>query len=84
VQNTYITDECFSQVRYLAFERALLPMILTRMMDALKRVKLKPLLHESPTKIKLCWKQGKCVECENYCMLENMKIILQATFSVGL
>ena len=51
-------------------------MILTGMMDALKRVKLKPLLHESPTKIKLHWKQGKCVEYENYCVLENMKIIL--------
>lgn len=64
-----------SQVCYLDFERAPLLTILTRMMDALKRVKLKALLYESPTKIKLYWKQGKCVECENYFVLENMKII---------
>lgn len=40
-------------------------MILPKMMDALKGVKLKPQLYESPTKIQLCWKWGKCVECED-------------------
>lgn len=80
----YIRDEYFSQVCYLVFERTPLLIILTRMMDALRRVKLKTLLHESPTKIKLHWKQVKCVECENYCVLGNMKIILRACFPVAL
>lgn len=51
-------------------------MILTKMMDALKGVKLKPLLYESPTKIQLRRRWGKCVECEDSCALENTKIII--------
>lgn len=54
------------------------------MMDALKRVKLKPQLYESTTKIQLPWKWGKCVECEDPHVLKNMKIIIWACFSLTL
>lgn len=59
-------------------------MILPKMMDAVKGVKLKPQLYESPTQIQLCWKWGQCAECEDSHVLKNMKIIIWACFSAAL